>query len=149
MFMRSKRPVFLFKSDNPITLIPYGGEYEIDYIRFQKFFKYTMELNFISMGDLKIHHVFTGGGISFVTYLIINLVSASYGWDSEWLVWINVGLIVVPIIFGINHKRNRNHIRRSTSICALSGHGIVFTMILYYFQEGVLPIIIENIKQIT
>lgn len=100
------------------------------------------------MGDLKIHHVFTGGAISILSYIIANLTIANYELSSEWLIGINAVLIIIPIIFGINHKRNRHHIRNSTGICAFLGHGTFFTLSLIYFQEEMLKKFLENINQI-
>lgn len=106
-----------------------------------------MALQF-SIGDLKLHHLGTGGLISVVTYLATNFAFTYYGLNQEWLIFINLVAITVPTILGIHHKRNGNRIRHSTHVCLTTGHGIIFTIILNYAQEGLLPIIFENINKI-
>ena len=107
-----------------------------------------MALDIISNGNLKLHHLGIGGLISILSLFVTNFTLTNYGLSDEWLVLINFGVLVVPTILGIHHKRNGNHIRHSTRVCFTLGHGIVFTMILNYFQQGILPIILENVNQI-
>jgi len=118
------------------------------YILIQKNAHVNMALSQLSMGKIKVPHLITGGVISFLTSIIINLAFAHYGWNSEWLVWINIGIFAIPIVLGIHHKKKGKHIRHSTLVCLTSGHGIAFTIFLNYVQEEIIPLILENINQI-
>jgi len=107
-----------------------------------------MALIQISMGDLKIHHLGTGAVLSIVSYIATYIGVTQYGLSIESIPWINLISLIIPITFGIHHKKCGNKIRHSTGICLISGHGIFFTIILNYFQTGILPIIFENLNNI-
>jgi len=100
------------------------------------------------MGDLKIHHLGTGVALSVISYIITYITVTQYGLSNELIPWINLVSLVIPTILGVHHKKNGNQIRHSTVICLISGHGIAFTIILNYFQTGIIPIILENINNI-